>query len=132
MNRLKSLWQGFNAHFRRNSVTWLRKCGATIGEQVELFGNFTCSPVDATCLKIGNHVKLVGTHILTHDASPQMFIGKNCVRFGRVEIGDNVFVGLNSIILPNVRIGNNVIIGAGSVVTRDIPDIVLLPAIRRV
>lgn len=111
-----------NARLHKNSVSWLRKCGAEIGENVFLYDRFQCSDADATCLKIGNNVKLVGTKILTHDASPQLFLKKDCVRLGRVEIGDNVFVGLNSIILPNVRIGNNVIIGAGSIVTRDIPD----------
>jgi maltose O-acetyltransferase len=59
---------------------------------------------------------------LTHDASPQRFVGHGINRIGRVVIGDNVFVGRQSIILPNVKIGNNVIVGAGSVVNKNIPD----------
>ena len=59
-------------------------------------------------------------HILAHDASTFMFLGKT--RAANVSIGDNVFVGAGTIILPGVYIGNRVIIGAGSIVTKDIPD----------
>lgn len=103
------------------SVEWLRKKGAIVGEDVDLY-SFNCSGKDATCLEIGNHVTLTGVHIITHDASLKRFIGNDCNKVGRVVIGNNVFVGMHTIILPNVRIGNNVIIGAGSVVSSNIPD----------
>ena len=81
-----------------------------------------CSQEDASCLQIGNNVTLSGVQILTHDASMVHLLDHNCLKIGRVVIGDNVFVGVRSVILPNVHIGNNVIVGAGSVVTKDIPD----------
>ena len=59
-------------------------------------------------------------HVLAHDSSTGIFIGKT--RAANVTIGNNVFVGAGSIILPGVHIGNRVIIGAGSIVTKDIPD----------
>lgn len=102
-------------------IEFYRQCGAEIGEHVDPF-NVLCNGYDATCLKIGNNVTLTGVQILTHDASLVKFIGNDCNKVGRIEIGNDVFVGVGSIILPNVHIGNNVIVGAGSVVTKDIPD----------
>ena len=58
----------------KTTVKKLRKWGAVIGEDVELI-NVSCGRNDATCLEIGNHVTLTGVLILTHDASPQHFIG---------------------------------------------------------
>lgn len=106
---------------RRPTVRQLRKWGAVIGDDVELIC-IHCDRKDATCLEIGNHVTLTYTTILTHDASPQRFVGHGINRIGRIVIGDNVFVGRHSIIFPNVKIGNNVIIGAGSIVNKNIPD----------
>lgn len=103
------------------TVKRLRKWGAVIGEDVELY-SVTCSRKDATCLEIGNHVTLTGVQILTHDASTKRFLGNDINRVGRVVIGDNVFVGKQTVILPNVKIGNRVVIGAGSVVTKNISD----------
>lgn len=106
---------------QRPTVKRLRKWGAVIGKDVELIC-VQCGRKDATCLEIGNHVTLTYTMILTHDASPQRFVGHGINRVGRVVIGNNVFVGRQSIILPNVKIGNNVIIGAASIVNKNIPD----------
>ena len=96
MNLKKILMSFMTSNY---SVKKLRKKGAIIGEDVELY-SVTITSTDATCLEIGNHVTLTGVKILTHD----------------------VFVGTQTLILPNVRIGNNVIVGAGSVVTKDVPD----------
>ncbi len=106
---------------QRPTVKRLRKWGAIIGEDVELI-NVDCGRKDATCLEIGNHVTLTYVTLLTHDASPQRFVGYAINRLGRIVIGNNVFVGRQSIIFPNVKVGNNVIIGAGSIVNKDIPD----------
>ena len=106
---------------RSSSVTWLRKQGAIIGEDVELH-NFTCSAKDATCLQIGNHVTLTGVVCLTHDASLKRVLRCDCNKIGRIVIGNNVFIGKQTVILPNVHIGDDVVIGCGSVVTHDIPE----------
>lgn len=122
MRLLKKIYKSFLAFLRGYStVDYLRKRGASIGEDVELI-NFQCSGKDATCLQIGNRVTLTGCRILTHDASTKRFLGNDCNKIGRVVIGDDVFVGINSVILPNVKIGNRVVIGAGCIVTRDIPS----------
>lgn len=104
-----------------SQIEYLRAGGAIIGENVFLY-NVHCSQQDATCLEIGNNVTLSGVQILTHDASMVHLLDHNCLKIGRVVIGNNVFIGVQSVILPNVRIGNNVIVGAGSVVTKDIPN----------
>lgn len=112
----------FLAVFRRTaSVKKLKKWGAIVGEDVELY-NVSISHNDATCLEIGCHVTLTNCTILTHDASTKRFLGNGLNRIGRVVIGNNVFVGYHSLILPNVKIGDNSIVAAGSVVTKDVPS----------
>lgn len=67
--------------------------------------------------------------------SPNAVIGKNCVIYQQVVIGqksiddgaspvigDNVFIGAGAKIIGNVVIGDNVTIGAGAVVTKDVPN----------
>ena len=66
--------------------------------------------------------------------SHQAKIGKNCVIYQGVTIGekfdagpapmigDNVVIYPHSIIIGDIKIGNNVKIGAGSIVTKDVPD----------
>lgn len=66
--------------------------------------------------------------------SHQAKIGKNCVIYQGVTIGekfdagpapmigDNVVIYPHSIIIGDIKIGNNVKIGAGSIATKDVPD----------
>lgn len=95
--------------------------GLVVGENFNM--QHGCIIDDSHCnlIKIGNNVTLApNVHILAHDASTKMFLG--FVKFGKVNIGNNVFIGAGTIILPGVNIGNRVVIGAGSVVTKDIED----------
>lgn len=45
----------------------------------------------------------------------------NCVRIGKIVIGDNVFIGARVMILPETVIGDHSIIGAGAVIKGAIP-----------
>ena len=101
------------------TVEELRKLGATIGDNVEIWTD-KIDKGHAFLLEIGDRVTISDARILLHDASTKRFIGYS--RIGRVVIGSDVFIGADAIILPGVTIGNNVVIGAGTVVTRDIPD----------
>lgn len=101
------------------TVEELRKLGATIGEDVEIWTD-KIDKGHAFLLEIGNRVTISDARILLHDASTKRFIGYS--RVGRIVIGSDVFIGADAIILPGVTIGNNVVIGAGTVVTKDIPD----------
>lgn len=99
----------------------LMKRGLKIGKNFNRMGGVIIDPSHCYHITIGDNVTLAPrVHILAHDASSFIFIGKT--RAANVVIGDNVFIGASSIILPGVHIGNRVIIGAGSVVTKDIPD----------
>ena len=46
----------------------------------------------------------------------------DCVKKGKITIGNKVWVGFDVIILKGVTIGEGAIVAAGSVVTKDVPD----------
>lgn len=131
MNILKSIHKFFMYGYKRNSnsyLTYLRKAGVTIGENVIFHEPYT-NYIDTQkgfLISIGNNVQITrNVIILTHDYSWAVLKAKYNEIIGfrkKVEIGDNVFIGMNSIIMGGVKIGKNVIIGANSVVTKDIPD----------
>ena len=99
----------------------LIKRGLKVGKNFHRMGWVTIDPSHCYHISIGDDVTLAPrVHILAHDASTAMFLGKT--RAANVTIGNNVFVGAGTIILPGVQIGSRVIIGAGSVITKDIPD----------
>lgn len=99
----------------------LLKRGLKVGENFHRMGGVIIDPSHCYHITIGDNVTLAPrVHILAHDSSTFMFLGKT--RAANVTIGNYVFIGAASIILPGVHIGNRVIIGAGSVVTKDIPD----------
>lgn len=101
------------------TVEELRKHGAVIGNNVELWSN-KIDKGHAFLLQIGNNVTISDARILLHDGSTQIFLGYSKV--GKVVIGDNVFIGADAIILPGTKIGSNVVIGAGAVVKGEIPS----------
>ena len=99
----------------------LLKRGLKVGKNFHRMGGVIIDPTHCYHITIGDNVVLSPrVHILAHDASTGIFIGKT--RAANVVIGNEVFVGAGSIILPGVHIGSRVIIGAGSIVTKDIPD----------
>ena len=99
----------------------LIKRGLIVGKNFNRMGGVIIDPTHCYHISIGDNVTLAPrVHILAHDSSTAMFLGKT--RVANVTIGNYVFVGAGSIILPGVHIGNRVVIGAGSVVTKDIPD----------
>jgi maltose O-acetyltransferase len=99
----------------------LIKRGLRVGKNFYRGPGVIIDPMHCYHITIGDNVSLAPrVHILAHDASTAMFLGKT--RAANVTIGNEVFVGAGSIILPGVHIGNRVIIGAGSIVSKDIPD----------
>ncbi len=99
----------------------LRKQGMKIGKDVKILHDTIFDASRPWLIEIGNNVTFAPRcHVLTHDASMDIFLKKT--RIGKVKIFDNCFFGAGTIILPNITIGPNVIIGAGSVVTKNIPE----------
>lgn len=99
----------------------LIKRGLKVGKNFNRMGGVIIDPSHCYHITIGDNVTFAPrVHVLAHDASTRMFLGKT--RAANVTIGNYVFVGAGSIIMPGVHIGNRVIIGAGSIVTKDIPD----------
>lgn len=109
-------------------IEFLRKNGASVGEDVVLFRPFntTIDVQNPHLLSIGNHVMMTGpVTILTHDYSWSVIKRKyGCVvgNQKQVIIGDNVFIGWGTTILAGTEIGSNVIIGANSVVSGKVMD----------
>ena len=99
----------------------LLKRGLKVGKNFYRGGGVIIDSTHCYHITIGDNVTLgPRVHILAHDASTAMFLGKT--RAANVTIGNDVFVGASSIILPGVHIGNRVVIGAGSIVSKDIPE----------
>ena len=128
MGVIKKIKKFFNYCYKRtNPVGWLKKKGATLGNNVRIIGEFY-APGEPEHLTIGDNTWISDhVHIMTHDGSPMMVgFEKNgqqrySWKFGSVSIGKNCFIGCHAIILPNVCIGDNTIIGAASVVTKSFP-----------
>ena len=74
------------------TVEELRKNGAVIGNNVELWSN-KIDKGHAFLLEIGNNVTISDARILLHDGSTKIFLGYSKV--GKVVIGDNVFIAPN-------------------------------------
>lgn len=103
------------------NIEMLYKRGLRVGKNFYRGPGVIIDPMHCYHITIGDNVVLAPrVHILAHDSSTGIFIGKT--RAANVMIGNDVFVGAGSIILPGVHIGSRVIIGAGSIVTKDIPD----------
>lgn len=103
------------------NIEKLFRRGLRVGKNFCRMGGVIIDPSHCYHISIGDNVTLAPrVHVLAHDTSTYMFLGKT--RVSNVKIGNDVFVGAGSIILPGVTIGNRVIIGAGSVVTKDVPN----------
>lgn len=104
-------------------VTYLKKCGVTIGKGTWFVKprNTSVDVQNADFVEIGENVCITdGVTILAHDWSYSVIArvyndapGKQKI----TRIGNNVFIGTHAIILMGADIGDNVIIGAGSVVS---------------
>lgn len=116
----------------RNYATkraYLRKQGATIGENTNLNCYTSAFGTEPYLITIGDNCLLAGgVEFFTHDGGVMVlnnlnyFADKKMDKIAPIKIGNNVYFGQNAMVLPGVTIGDNVIIGAGAVVTRDIPD----------
>lgn len=116
----------YKYRMRKNPAALLRKLGADIGENCEIYPSVNF--MEPYLIHIGNNVRLnEGVQLVTHDGG--VWVLRNLYPelrdidiFGEIFIGNNVHVGTNAIVMPGVHIGSNCIIGAGAVVTKNIPD----------
>jgi acetyltransferase-like isoleucine patch superfamily enzyme len=49
------------------------------------------------------------------------YSGRSPMKFGAIELQDNVWLGLNCIVMPGVRIGENSFARSNSVITESFP-----------
>ena len=71
-------------------------------------------------VSIGSHFIVITADHIYNDL--KISHKKQGLKYGKVEIGNNVWIGSRVTILNNIRISNNTIIGAGSVVTKNFPE----------
>lgn len=115
INFIKKLYQ-------KSKVKKAIKEGLTVGKNFYCYGcDFGSEPYLIT---IGDNVKISsGVSFITHDGGISVFkTNEDVIKYGRINVGNNVFIGFKSTILPGVKIGDNCVIGANSVVTKDIPN----------
>ncbi|WP_406661228.1 acyltransferase [Methanolobus sp. ZRKC3] len=115
----RSTFNNFKKHMR---MTYLKKAGVKIGENVHISPKAYIDLHKPSFIQIGDNVKITRwTMILCYDSSKDMFEGLG-EAYNRVIIGNNVYIGAHSIVMPGVKIGDNVIVGANSLVNRDVPS----------
>ena len=110
---------------KKDPIKYARKIGVKIGRECKLNGspNWGSEPY---LISLGNHTEVsFDCAFITHDGATWGFRNqekyKGIIRFGRINVGNNVFIGARSTILPGVTIGDNSIVGAGAVVNKSIP-----------
>ena len=126
MSRIRTLISKLvfpNTYSNQAYVDYLRKCGATIGENTRFIYPRKCH-VDihrGEYITIGDNCCLSQVRILAHDYSWYILKDAYDVMLpdpgGEVIIGDNCFIGYEALLMKNTIIGDNVIIGARSVVS---------------
>lgn len=110
-------------HAKLSPVSYARKIGVKMGENVQLYGSsYAMFSAEPWLVTLGNNVTVSFATFLCHDGAvipfrkdyPDLDITAPIV------VGDNCFIGYQAIILPGVTIGEGCIIGAGAVVASDI------------
>lgn len=88
-----------------------------IGERVYI--NQGCSIVATVSITIGDDC-LIGDFTSIMDSTFHALSSVEPVKFDPVVIGNNVWIGRNCLVFPGISIGDNAVIGSGSVVTRTV------------
>lgn len=114
----------------QQKVRLLRKEGAIIGDNTNIYGDLATFGTEPYLIKVGKDCTLAyGVKLITHDGGVRVLNrlekfgkGNKADIISKIEIGNNVYIGTNAMVLPGIRIGDNCVIGAGAVVTKDIPS----------
>lgn len=116
MIRISFMKNGFQraAYLKRKNVF------ASMGENC--FWQPRNIPPEAKLIKIHDNVVIASevlfvNHDVIHHMAKHVSDASFSIKYGAIEIGNNVFIGSRSTILPGTLIEDNVIIGAGSLVT---------------
>ena len=111
----------------KNPAKWLRKHGATVGNNVKITFPFYCgSELDKLTIGDQSHFSSYVAFVF-HDGSnvvPER-LGMSAPGLRKtlpITIGKNCFIGMRAMFLPGSSIGNNCIVAAGAVVTKQFPD----------
>jgi acetyltransferase-like isoleucine patch superfamily enzyme len=128
MHRRLSFLFTYYIRCRADSVEYLRRLGAKIGQGCSIYTDMYNFGTEPWLIEIGNDVTLgQGVQLITHDGTSRLFrdhlpgMSPFGNRFGTIVIRDNCFIGNNAILLPGVEVGPDSAVGAGSVVTKTVP-----------
>lgn len=86
-------------------------------------GKFTSIADEVKALMLGHNPKNISTFPFNHKLFSSSFpnsSGKHPIKYGNIQIGNDVWIGYNAIILGGITIADGAIIAAGSMVTKDV------------
>ena len=110
---------------KTNPMKYARRVGVTIGKNCRLIDSPHWGS-EPWLIAIGDHTEIsFECTFITHDGATWVFREeeryKDVIKFGRINIGNDVFIGAKSTILPGVTIGDRSIVATGAVVSKSIP-----------
>jgi len=110
---------------KTNPMKYAKRIGVNIGKNCRLIDSPHWGS-EPWLITIGNHTEIsFECTFITHDGATWVFREeeryKNVIKFGRINIGNDVFIGAKSTILPGVTIGDRSIVATGAVVSKSIP-----------
>lgn len=101
----------------------------------DCYYNSNILPPEPFLVCLHDHVLIAANvRLVTHGIAHELFnyeekTNKYVIKFGKIEIHDNVYIGANVTINMGVTIGSNVIVAAGAVVTKDVPSGVVVAGV---
>lgn len=120
---IKGISIGKNVYFSKNAAVRIMDSGfLKIGDGCFFNSNFCITTWGQTI--IGNNV-LVGPNVSffdhNHDYRTEEGVAGQKMKFGKINVGNNVWIGTGCIILAGANIGDGAVIAAGSIVNGEVP-----------
>lgn len=110
-------------HAKLSPVSYARKIGVKMGENVQLYGSsYAMFSAEPWLVTLGDNVTVSFATFLCHDGAVVPFRQRHpdLDVAAPIRVGNNCFIGFRAIILPGVTIGDNCIVAAGAVVAADV------------
>jgi len=111
--------------FHRDPVAYFRRRGASIGQNVHIYGGSRWTlGSEPYLVTIEDNVTIShDVSFITHDGGLQVIwdLHPEAFYYAPIIVGAGAFIGARAILLPGVTVGSMSVVGAGAVVSRDVP-----------